>query len=92
MTTQGKFSQFTLPTAKSNLQGITAGPDGALWFTEGNYNDKIGRITPQGKVTEFAIPTSGSFAAGITTGPDGAIWFTEDEGNQIGRVKLPVPS
>ena len=33
--------------------GITAGPDGNLWFTEFDGN-RIGRITPAGVVTEFA--------------------------------------
>ena len=34
-------------------RGITAGPDGNLWFTEGD-GDRIGRITPAGVVTEFS--------------------------------------
>ena len=34
-------------TAGSSPAGITAGPDGNLWFTEAG-TDKIGRITPTG--------------------------------------------
>ena len=45
------------PTRACN--GITAGPDGNLWFTEFAL-DRIGRITPAGVVTEFS--------AGITAG------------------------
>ena len=33
--------------------GITAGPDGALWFTELIRPDKIGRITTAGAITEY---------------------------------------
>ena len=33
--------------------GITAGPDGNLWFTEAAAT--IGRITPAGTVTEFPL-------------------------------------
>ena len=33
--------------------GIAAGPDGNLWFTEDD-GDRIGRITPAGVVTEFS--------------------------------------
>ncbi len=65
--------------------GITAGPDGNLWFTEYGAN-QIGRITPDGDVTEFAIPTAGSEVQMITAGPDGNLWFTEFGANKIGRI------
>ncbi len=45
-------------SANSLPQGIVAGPDGALWFTE-TAKDRIGRITTAGTVTEFPTPTSG---------------------------------
>jgi hypothetical protein len=41
--------------ANIDPMGITAGPDGNLWFT-GAGSDKIGRITTSGAVTEFQIP------------------------------------
>jgi virginiamycin B lyase len=54
---------------------ITAGPDGAMWFTEPDAN-RIGRITPAGQVREFPTgKNSGPLA--ITAGPDGNVWFTE---------------
>jgi len=62
--------------------GITAGPDGNLWFTEFNTS-KIGRMTPGGVIAEFPIP-SGGHPFGITRGSDGNLWFTE--GNHIGRI------
>ena len=71
-------------------QGITAGPDGNLWFTE-FYDNVVGRITPQGKSTLFRLNTVNS-ATYITNGPDGALWVTllNDVGgsttNQIGRL------
>ncbi|HSG13644.1 MAG TPA: hypothetical protein VLA22_07225 [Gaiellaceae bacterium] len=60
--------------------GITAGPDGALWFTNG---DSIGRVTTSGlfRIYEDADIRD---ATGITTGPDGALWFTN--GDSIGRI------
>jgi virginiamycin B lyase len=79
-----QITEFTLPASNSQPYGITAGPDGALWFAERNGN-KIGRITTDGVITEFAIPTSNSGAVNITAGPDGALWFTESGGNKIGR-------
>ena len=51
----GAISEVAIPTRNSGPVGITAGPDGNLWFTEVNGN-KIGRITPGGTITEFADP------------------------------------
>jgi hypothetical protein len=64
---------------------ITAGPDGALWFTEQNAN-RIGRITTSGTITSFPVPTPESEPEGIVAGPDGALWFTESRANNIGRI------
>jgi len=73
-----EFSVGTTP------QGITAGPDGNLWFTEFNV-DKIGRITPTGTLTEFRTGiTPGAHPAVITLGPDGNLWFTENGTSSIG--------
>src|SRR5262249_14061994 len=77
--------EFPLPTAGSFPVGITAGPDGNLWFTELGTN-QIGRITPAGVVTEFRIPTAGGGPYGITAGPDSNLWFTEAIANKIGRL------
>jgi streptogramin lyase len=49
------FTEFSiLPTPGSLPVGITTGPDGALWFTEG-ATDKIGRITTAGVFTERSM-------------------------------------
>ena len=66
--------------------GITAGPDGNLWFTEASGN-RIGRITPLGVVTEFSAGISAfALPSYITSGPDGNLWFSEQNGNRIGRI------
>ena len=65
------------PTPDSGPDGIAAGPDGALWFTESYAANKIGRITTAGTVTEFPIPTAAQPSRRIAAGPDGALWFTE---------------
>jgi virginiamycin B lyase len=80
-------------TPNSGPTGITAGPDGFMWFTEQTAN-KIGRIevfgqagSPIGTVTDFFIVTTPDSApTGITQGPDGRLWFTERDGNKIGRI------
>ena len=79
------FQFFTLPTLGANPSGITAGPDGNLWFTEFGTN-QIGRITTLGIITEFG-PVSGS-PDRIAAGPDGNLWFTEPFpfDRRIGRI------
>lgn len=86
MTTNGQFHFFTLPSPGVSLDGIAAGSDGNLWFTETasdqhtNQISKIGRITPTGKVTEFtlrALPETDSLGP-IIAGPDGNLWFGID--------------
>ena len=64
--------------------GITAGPDGAMWFT--NFGGStIGRITTSGTVTFYSDPViSGPYS--IAAGSDGALWFTNTGGNSIGRI------
>ena len=84
-TLAGTITEFAIPTTNSGPGGITAGPDGNLWFTEHNSN-KIGRISPSGTATEFAPPTANSDPWGITAGPDGNLWFTEIDGDRIGRI------
>jgi virginiamycin B lyase len=73
-------------TGISSPEGITAGPDGALWFTN-EMNNTIGRVTTGGAVTNY---TGAGSPVGIAAGPDGALWFT-NFGNKggtgsIGRI------
>jgi virginiamycin B lyase len=79
------FTEFSPLTADSKPQGITVGPDGALWFTE-EAGNKIGQLTTAGHFSEFTIPTAGSAPFGIVTGSDGHLWFTEFSGNKIGDI------
>lgn len=65
--------------------GLTEGPDGNVWFTEGNSNT-VAKITPAGVVTEYLLPTPSSYPTSITTGPDGNLWFTQSSVNQIGKI------
>ncbi|HET7063873.1 MAG TPA: hypothetical protein VFI49_06310, partial [Rudaea sp.] len=76
ITPQGEITEYTLPDYHSGPRGITAGPDGNLWFTE-YESSKIGRISTSGVVTEFALPEAWSFPTGIAAGSDGNLWFVE---------------
>jgi streptogramin lyase len=79
------FNEFAIPTSNSVPQGITLGPDGALWFTE-TLGNNIGRISTTGVITEYQIPGGSSSPQGITTGPDGSLWFTMLGTNAIGSI------
>ena len=66
----GVITNYT-GTGISDPNYITAGPDGALWFTNLG-NDSIGRITTSGIVTNYTGAGIGDPYA-ITVGPDGAV-------------------
>src|ERR1022692_3794370 len=79
------ISEFPVTPGSFPL-GITAGPDGDLWFTQ-LMNNQIGEIDPvMHGVTEYTLPTPKSAPMGITTGPDHNVWFTEFAGNKIGTI------
>src|SRR5947207_605450 len=80
-----RVREFPIPTVGGWPEGITAGPDGNLWFTEYSA-DNIGRITTQGAITTFPLPRRGRGPVGIAAGPDGNLWFAEIAGNGIGRI------
>jgi virginiamycin B lyase len=79
--------------------GITAGPDGALWFTARSWVPPctyIGRRTTAGAITNYPLPPNSNVGL-ITAGPDGALWFTD--ANNIGRIttsgeitEYPIPT
>jgi virginiamycin B lyase len=73
-------------TSGVGLWGITAGPDGNLWFTEETHN-AVGRVTPGAVITEFGSGFPTGSPKGIVTGPDGNLWVAMAGGNgAIARV------
>jgi streptogramin lyase len=90
ITPAGVITEFAAGlTPNTDLNLITAGPDGNLWFGQSGNSaqvpGEIGRITPAGVITEFSAGLNAE-VAGITTGPDGNLWFTEDTFHEIGRI------
>jgi virginiamycin B lyase len=91
------FQSFPV-TPGSAPNAIAAGPDGALWYTEGANH--IGRITTAGKLAEYPLPLGIPYSLGITNGPGKALWFVAatsaaavGEITMAGAVSLtPVPS
>jgi streptogramin lyase len=73
-----------------NLSGITAGPDGNVWFTNEGDRFRSNRgevefITPAGAITAFAQPQT-TEPAGIVTGADGNLWY----GGEVDSFEQPA--
>ncbi len=82
-------SSTEYPTPTGNPYGITAGPDGNLWFTDGGdgHAQDIGMLNPTtDAITEFPVPNGSDFAHDITAGPGGNLWFTLTVSGQIGMI------
>lgn len=78
LTPKGTITEF--PTSQGGFEGISAGPDGAIWTC--GANSGVMRITTTGVETDFPIQSSGcSF---IVTGADGNLWYTSS--NVVGRL------
>jgi streptogramin lyase len=54
--------------------GLTAGPDGTLWFLT---DHAIGKISPAGEITKVVPDQPLQLLHSITAGPDGNLWFTQ---------------
>jgi len=71
--------------------GIAAGPDGNIWFTEFS-NDNIDKITPGGVITKYTVPpppfvnVPSHGPQGIAAGADGNLWFAENVSGAIGKI------
>ena len=74
-----KAVEYPVPVSSGSILVLTAGSDGAVWFTE-KQAATIGRITTSGTVHLYPLPSPMPGEAppqliGITTGSDGALWF-----------------
>ncbi len=95
----GTVEEFSIEAeggnAESTPQGIVAGPEGKLWFTDTGATRAIGVFDPSSpegeRVEEFSeaagLPKS-SRPRGIVAGSDDALWFTDTGGwpSTIGRI------
>jgi len=93
---------YAVPSAHYAYNAITAGPDGAPWYTKSdefpapNVAD-VSCNTTSGSITSYALPAGEGAPYGIAAGPGGALWLAD--GNQIGRITTggiitayPVPT
>jgi len=86
----GEVAQFSLPSPSSQPEGITAGADGRVWFTEFSAKNITGMdpLTATPSVPGFTqvalVAPASTNPSQITPGPGTSLWFTEILG--AGRV------
>jgi streptogramin lyase len=86
VTIGGVFGTPIKMPSGGTVQGLTVGPDGNLWFTEGangGSSDFFGYVTKSNTVKEFPIATTYGSVMGIAAPADGNIYF-RDGTNLIG--------
>jgi virginiamycin B lyase len=86
VTVNGVVTPFALDLDTGGPAGITAGPDGHIWFADYG-NNAVGRISTGGAFsTLIATPSAVSAPQHITLSPDGLLWFTYSNYNKIGLI------
>jgi len=88
------ITEFPIPIMYNNAdsdarpEGIAAGPDGNVWFTESGSNDVLQIDVHSHAITGYSLSEfDGSEGPGpITLGPDGNLWFLDLNGDAVGEV------
>jgi len=95
LTTDGKLTEYEIPTANAMPTCIVAGRD-RLYACETAFG-KLAEINLSGQISEHAVPgaTGGATPVGATVGPNGAVWVlvgkqspgAEAGGHELVRLK-----
>ncbi len=96
------FTSFALP-ASGGANGMTAGPEGDLWFTttgQAGGENLFGRVSTAGVITMMDLPNSLAPTGPSTVPPggdiaprsDGTLWIAQPGGNAIAEINPAVPS
>jgi virginiamycin B lyase len=89
--TRGTLAFYPDKFGDAVLDGIAAGPDDGIWFTDVG-NGAVGRLSISGSYTLQKVVNPGP-SSGITVGPDKKLWFTLSGGGVArmttsGKVKF----
>jgi streptogramin lyase len=81
--------EYNVSELMPNLEGIAAGSDGNIWFTESaGETGIVGKISPAtGIITEYNLPHYYR-PNSIIAGPDGSVWLSSSSGYEIGNINL----
>jgi RHS repeat-associated protein len=78
------FSAYKLSSPFECPDGVAAGPDGNMWFTDACAH-QVGKITPTGETAAYNFP-SGVCLGGIAAGLEGNMWAAEECTNRLARI------
>jgi virginiamycin B lyase len=91
-----QLREFQLPAEFALPNDVAAGPDGAVWATDGSLR-RVWRITPKGKISSVEFDVA-SQPAGITSA-QGFLWIADAGRDEIVRLATdgtrtayPVPT
>ena len=91
ITTTGAITNFTDGvTLGYGNAGITAGPDGSLWYTN-IFEPSVGCITTTGVATIYPLGASAR-PGDIVAGRDGNLWFLHIQGARVSRIGPGCPT
>lgn len=76
-------AEFDIPIPNARPYWLTAGSDGAIWFTMSGARS-IGRITSDGRMTAFEVDGTPLF---LTVAADGNLWFTMADSPAAGVIE-----
>ncbi len=82
---------YSVPGDQTAIPTVSTGPDGAIWFTEGDHQPPapaIGRVTTDGVIDQFVLRGSSTYMMGFAVTADGSLWFTESDAGKVGRVSI----
>ncbi len=77
------MTEYAIPTTSAVPEGIIAGSDGRMWFTEYGTS-KIGAVTTSGTFQEFGTLFGSDGPELLTNRGDGSAWYAAAVGNHIG--------
>lgn len=68
-----QFTEYLLPASVLGTGQLTTGPDGRIWFIEGeNQDGMVSAITTNGARQDYKAPGAQNL---IVTGPDNNLWY-----------------
>src|SRR5580658_1802117 len=84
--TDGKVTEFELPTPNTGPTTISIAPDGTLWIAA-QAGNRIVHMTQEGrKPKEFVLPNPNRRPSIINIRSHNNLWFSEHTGNRMGRI------
>jgi len=84
MTTKGAVTEYKAQM-EGFINGMTLGPDGAIWFAQG-YPNSVARVSTKGVVSTVPLTTLNAGGDVVTVGPDHKLWVGEAYAGALGRL------